>query len=469
MASTPTGVSDKPQQGARSALYNPRELSSDSARTSALERASARTSLLIWNIGYRSKTWILSKSALAQVLILWAVTRIIAQVIFQLVSIQQRTVNPGTTGFDYLSWWDAEWYRKVWQQGYPSVIEFTPEGVAKHNAWAFYPLYSWVSGGLSSVTGLMYEACAIIISLLSSFVLAWLLYKVSLGSLRYRSTGIFDTRADAKDPQHRTALWAVVIYGTCATSPIFNTGYAESFTIAALLGVCLLLAQDRYWLAVPVALIAATSRPIGVPLGALAGLWWVYCTLRERALRVEAGQSRVWMPALLSRVSQLISALLICSFAFIQPVAAALVTGRPRAYAETEMAWTDRPADSGLDIVVQWFHQGWEYAGVAGPVLVIALFIGYALWLAHPSTRRALHPLLILWCAVYAGYLAIFWYPHTSTFRILLPLFPLALLLVSYSASRVWRWGLLAFGIYSQLVWVGWLWHRNYENDWLTP
>ena len=46
---------------------------------------------------------------------------------------------------------------------------------------------------------------------------------------------------------------------------------------------------------------------------------------------------------------------------------------------------------------------------------------------------------LRLWCCCYMGYLLVFLHPQTSTFRMLLPLFPLALSAALVSRSRAYR------------------------------
>ena len=61
--------------------------------------------------------------------------------------------------------------------------------------------------------------------------------------------------------------------------------------------------------------------------------------------------------------------------------------------------------------------------GVLAPFVFVALFTLFMM--CRPV--RALGMELRLWCACYMGYLLVFLHPQTSTFRMLLPLFPLAL------------------------------------------
>ena len=103
-------------------------------------------------------------------------------------------------------------------------------------------------------------------------------------------------------------------------------------------------------------------------------------------------------------------------------------------------------------------------------LLVAVGFFTYFCWIFSRSTRSLLHPVMLIWCAAYMVYLGVFWLPQTSTFRILLPLFPLALVLVSYGKdSRAYRWLLVFFGLVLQLIWVGWLWHSHGPGDLNIP
>ena len=106
-----------------------------------------------------------------------------------------------------------------------------------------------------------------------------------------------------------------------------------------------------------------------------------------------------------------------------------------------------------------WFKQSTEYFGAAGPILFIVLLIGFIVLLSSRLIRRTLHPVLIMWCACYAAYLVLFLNPQSSLFRMLLPLFPLALVTVAVSADRAYRMLLVLGGAALQFGWVGWLWH----------
>ena len=60
--------------------------------------------------------------------------------------------------------------------------------------------------------------------------------------------------------------------------------------------------------------------------------------------------------------------------------------------------------------------------------------------------------------ACYMGYLLVFLHPQTSTFRMLLPLFPLALSAALISRSRAYRGTVVVMFVLLQIVWIVWLW-----------
>ena len=111
------------------------------------------------------------------------------------------------------------------------------------------------------------------------------------------------------------------------------------------------------------------------------------------------------------------------------------------AYTQTETVWRGGP----LELFVPWFDTG---RFLFGPV---------ALALTSSPVRR-LGPEMQLWCAAYCLYLLAVLHPQTSTFRMMLPLFPLGLAAAGLSRSRAFRWSALGFFVLLEIVWVQWLW-----------
>ncbi|WP_326503898.1 hypothetical protein [Rothia nasimurium] len=350
---------------------------------------------------------------------------------------------------EFVTIWDADWYAKIAAGGYPDVLPLDGNGHVAQNEWAFYPLYPLISGAITSVTGISYQAVAPTVSLLFGFGAAWFIYRLFEASLEMR---MLASGAGSRGTElETTALWATAAVSFCAVAPILQTGYAEATGLFFLAWALYWLVQQRYVLLLIPALGAALSRPVGVPLGAAVGIWWLICW---------AQQTRATSPlvALKNTGTQLASALAVCAFAFIHPALAWVSTGRIDAYTATEAAW--RAGGEHVLPFVPWYTQSQLYLGqVLGPIVLVILLFAYLLALLAPVTRRVLHPALITWCWSYALYILAFFNPQSSTFRLLLPLFPLLLPLVALSASRAYRWLLMFSGATLQFGWVGWLWH----------
>lgn len=364
---------------------------------------------------------------------------------------------------------DAGWYQGIYKEWYPTELPLRADGSVSFNSWAFMPLHSIISGKVADIFGIEYRLAAVGVSLAAGLALAVVLYRLFIGSLNWRARGVFDTRALVGDEsRNRLALWAVAAYAFSMASPVFITGYAEALSILLIALSVWCVLRGRYVLLLPVALLAALSRPVGVPLGAFVGLWWLWCTVNDyRRRRIEdashSALSDAWA-AFRGRFGQLLSALLVCSFAFVHPLHAALYTGRIDAYFATELGWSKRKPSEGHQYIIQWINQHYHYFGGMIPKIVVAILfvvamVGFYYWISHKFSRTLIHPALWLWTACYMGYLFVFWLPISSTNRILLPLFPLALLVAAYlPKSRWYRPSLVAFGILISIPWVLLLW-----------
>ena len=159
--------------------------------------------------------------------------------------------------------------------------------------------------------------------------------------------------------------------------------------------------------------------------------------------------------AFVRRAGQLVSALLVCACALVWPAIAWSATGRVDAYTATETAWRG----TYLAPIQPWLTQGYLYFGYAAPILLVLLILGFVALCLSPVARSVLAAPLNLWCVCYFAYLILFLNPQSSTFRLLLPLFPLVVVAAALSRSRAYRWALLVGGACAQWGWVGWLWH----------
>ena len=267
---------------------------------------------------------------------------------------------------------------------------------------------------------------------------------------------------------HRTALWGTVFLATFPVAPVLQVPYAESLNLLLLGAALLLVMERRYLWAMPVVVLMCLSRPTGVPFAVMMGLlflyrFWQRLTApaphgagprhagphqRHRApgRRRRPQQRELWSLGGLTAVSGI--------GALLWPAIAWAATGDPGAYTKTETAWR------GDDLVPfkPWFDAGIMLFGPTLGVLAPFVFVAAFTLLMMSRPVVALGTELRLWCCCYMGYLLVFLHPQTSTFRMLLPLFPLALSAALLSRSRAYRGTVVVMFVLLQIVWIVWLW-----------
>src|SRR5690606_18020529 len=115
------------------------------------------------------------------------------------------------------------------------------------------------------------------------------------------------------------------------------------------------------------------------------------------------------------------------------------VTGSMTAYTDTELAW--RAPYIGYQELVPFaaWPQGAEFwlGPVLGPVTLGIVAVGFILFMLTPWVRRLGFD-LNAWVVSYVLYLAAVFFPQSSTFRLLMPVFPL-LGALAVPRSRVFR------------------------------
>ncbi|GAA1759439.1 hypothetical protein [Kocuria aegyptia] len=372
----------------------------------------------------------------AQALLVWGASRTWAWAVFTTVGRQQ---GPGPWGDGPLSYleftgtWDSDWYERIAREGYPASLPRDGTGQVQENAWAFYPVFPLVVRAASALTGTGWDVTASAVSLAASLGAVLLVHRLFL---RFAPPA--------------TALWGLAFVAFNPVAPVLQVPYAESLHLLLLAGALLLVGRGSHLAAAPVVLLMCLTRPAGVPFAAALGITWFVRTVR----RHRSGQLRRAVDA----VDGLLAlAVFSCGAALAWPAVAWAVTGEPSAYTDTETAWR---GGGGLEPVVPWFDAA---TGLFGPVLGLAapvlLVAGGTVLLRTRAVRDRLDLLTRVWLAGYAVYLLLFLHPQSSTFRLLLPLFPLALPLAAVSDSRAYRVACVLSGAVLQLVWVGWLWH----------
>ena len=346
----------------------------------------------------------------------------------------------------HLAFWDAGWYNRIAQEGYPAELPRDASGNVTQSAWAFMPLLPALAGALGWTGWSFYVRAALVATIASA------------------GAAVAMDRWLAPAVGRRASLWAVALLWSSPCALVLQVPYAESLGLLFTAGALALAGGggragrggwDRGLLAAACVALAAFARPIGVPLTLALGAWWVWevagarlpGSWRQRVLPgarpLERGQ-RLGLAAL-----TVLSA--VCALAW--PALAWLVTGRADAYTATETAWRS----GSLVPFAPWpARSGWWVGEHLGALLLVGILTTAVVALGAPSLRR-LGPGPWFWCIGYVVYLLAFFDPTTSVFRILLPLAPAAWALASCLSTRR-RVLLLTACAVGQLFWISWVW-----------
>ncbi|MFZ4894115.1 hypothetical protein ACL9RL_06665 [Plantibacter sp. Mn2098] len=323
--------------------------------------------------------------------------------------------------------WDGQWYWWIATYGYPSQLPLDATGHITENAWAFLPVYPGIAKGLSIVTFLPWPATAVLLSILAGLGTALLFYKL----MRTRFHG-------------STAMFAVVLLCVAPLSPLFQLAYAEALFMLLLTLALLLLVRRRYgWLIVVIPVMAFT-RPGVLAFALLLGLHFIARIVKRRTDPFPPRQVVLVLSAGLVAT--------VCGFAWM--VIAGIATGTHDAYLQTELSW--RAAFIGVQPLVPftaWFQAGAFWFGVPAGYIVVALFIlGSVVFLCSRPARK-LGSDLRFWIASYLLYLLAVFFPQTSVFRLLVPVFP-ALGALAVPRNRAYRVAVVLVSLALQWLWL---------------
>ncbi len=393
--------------------------------------------------------WRRSRPWWVNVIAIFLASRIVSTIML-LVLASVQGPNPWTAAhpgyFDFASIWDGRWYNIVSIAGYPARLPVS-NGHVTENTWAFMPGYPSIVNVVAFVTRAPWSVAAVFVSVAFGLGAALLFYRI----LRPRlSTS--------------TSLFAVALFCFAPVSPLFQLAYAESMYIFLVALALYLLMLRRYWWLLPVVTVMAFTRPSGLAFALAMGLHVIYrfvvrgrdpFPLRERvasvAVTVFSGLAGLAWPAI-----------------------AAIATGSITAYTDTELAWRAPyigytylvPFTSWFDGAVWWFGYMLGLPGWLGIITLVVLIVGYAVVLFTPAARR-LGVDLRIWLAAYAIYLLAVFFPQSSTFRLLMPLFPL-LGIVAMPRNRAYRALLIVLFVALQLGWLLICWGVD-GADWSPP
>lgn len=389
-------------------------------------------------IRYRLTPWWL------RVTVVWALSRVVTTTILLWFAAQQPK-NAWTDAHpDYLSFaqlWDSTWYHIVAVGGYPSTLPLTDAGHVAENAWAFMPAYPMLVRGLMLVTGLPWPPLSVFVSVVFSFAAALMVYRLLRLVLPAEVT-----------------LFAVVLFCFGPLSPILQVSYAESMHVFLLSTALYLLMRRRYAALIPVIAILALTRPSGLAFALALGLHIIHRFVTSRMDPFPVGE-RILAVGVMA-----FSAIMGLAWPFL----AWMATGSVTAYTDTELAWRAPYLGYGELIPFMPWVQGAGF-WLPGPLGIIVLFLvvaGFFALLFTPPVRK-LGPVLRFWLASYGIYLLAVFFPQSSTFRLLLPMFPLVGAL-ALPRSRIYRWAIVTIFIAGQWVWCYYCWWVD-GYDWTPP
>ncbi len=383
------------------------------------------------------------------VILIFVASRVITTAML-LVLASVQGPNPWTGAhpgyFDFAAIWDGRWYNIVSIAGYPASLPYL-DGHVNQNAWAFLPGYPAVVDVVAFVTRTPWPVAAVLASVAFGLGASLVFYRL----LRLRLSV-------------STSLYAIVLFCVAPVSPLFQLAYGESMYIFLLALALYLLMLRRYWWLIPVVTVMGFTRPSGLAFALAMGMHVVY--------RFSA-RARDPFPA--AERGAAITVTLYSGLAGIAwPAIAAIATGSLTAYTDTELAWRAQyigfthlvPFTSWFEGANWWFSFALGLPPWVGIVVVVLLVAGYALVLFTPAVRR-LGVDLRFWLAAYGIYLLAVFFPQSSTFRILMPLFPL-LGVLAMPRSRVYRVALVIVFLALQWGWFLICWGVD-GADWSPP
>jgi hypothetical protein len=384
-----------------------------------------------------------------KVLVVFAASRVVTTTIMLIfASMQQQNAWTGADPdyFSFASLWDAHWYYIISVSGYPTDLPLTADGHVGESAWAFMPVYPLLVGAVSTLTGAPFAVVAVFVS--TGFALGTALVFYRLMHLVLPAG---------------QALFSVVLFCVAPLSPILQVAYAEPMGLFFLTLALYLLLQRRYWSLLPVVAVMSLTRPSALAFALTMGLHVIYRWVKRDTQPFPVRD----------RVASTIAGAFSAVMGFAWLLIAWSVTGSPTAYTDTELAW--RAAYIGYGELVpfsgwiagaNWWMASWGIPQPVGPILLVALVALFVVAMFAPPVKR-LGVDLRLWLASYALYILAVFFPQSSTFRLLIPVFPI-LGALAQPRSVLYRIALVVVFIAGQVGWIyiGW-WVDGY--DWTPP
>ena len=337
------------------------------------------------------------------------------------------------TFLSFLGSWDASFYRTIAEHGYPGTLPTDPAGHVLPNPWAFLPVFPALARAVVPLTGGSFWAAGVVVATLAGAGTCVVLWRL--------------VRAVTDE---RRATRATALFAFAPTGFLLQVAYAESTFLLLLFGGLLALVRRRYWLVLPLGIVAAFTKPGVLALAVALGVHLVVRIVQERrALPVR------------DTVAIVVAGLGVAAAGLAWPVVASAVTGRPDAYLETELSWwVGFVGRQHFAPLTPWFTMASTWLGPLGIVLVVAVLAG-AVWCWTRPGVRGLGVDVVAFTAAYALYLVAVFLPQQSLPRLLLPAAPL-LGADGFTGTRRLTVAWLVVGVCLQPVAIVLLWFLGY-------
>lgn len=373
-------------------------------------------------------------------LVVWLASRAVSTVLLLTVWLLARadgwpfaSVRREGTFTSFLGSWDASFYRTIAEHGYPTTLPTDADGHVLPNAWAFLPVFPALARVVQPLVGGSFWAAGVLVATLAGAGACLALWRL--------------VRAVSDD---RRATRATALFAFAPTGFLLQVAYAESTFLLLLFGALLALVRRRYWLVLPLGLVAAFTKPGVLALAVALAVHLVVRLVQERRV----------LPVR-DTVAILVAGPGIAGAGLAWPVVASAVTGRPDAYLETELSWwVGFVGRQHFAPLTPWFTMASTWLGPLGVVLVVVVLVG-AVWLWTRRGVRALGVDVVSFTAAYALYLVAVFLPQQSLPRLLMPTAPLlGADVFTGTRRRTAAW--LVVGVCLQSVAIVLLWFLGY-------
>jgi len=292
--------------------------------------------------------------------------------------------------------WDAQWYRRIAENGYGHIV-IAADG--RHlSDYAFFPLYPMLERLIHSLTGMSFISSGLLISVISSILAVVAIFTVVKSRFSDRFALI------------TVALWTALPVGLVTT-----LAYSEAL-FTALAAFSILKTIEKRWITASLlAALAGLTRPTGLAV-ALSVIFAAVLHLKESKFDLKA-----WLAILIAPLGWL------SYMAFV-----ARRVGSWNGYFLITSDWGNS-IDGGVSFfkwILHFFSSGKALEGVLiVGALAILIYLIVDLWSLRVAVPILIYSLAIVVLAlITSGYFG-------SKYRYLLPVFPLLMPLSKRIAS----------------------------------